>query len=238
MTSFYLLRRAFYEVFLKTHEALALLLVLALWRHVGLRNGSSTICLAVASGLWALQFLSWTLLFAYRNVGGRHTIQSRVIHFQSEGASIEAMLLEVNVRRPWRVRHGQYVYITVPSIPGSLFCCIQSHPYLIAWTRDDTNNMCETLTLLIEARDGFSNRLRLCKDTLRVLVNGPYGMSSSLEDYDKVLFVANGIGIAAHLLAIRQLLEGHNDRSARVRRISLIWFVDRHGTARSPFDNI
>ena len=41
--------------------------------------------------------------------------------------------------------------------------------------------------------------------------------------------MASGIGIAAHLLAIRHLLQAHEDKTARVRRISLLWFLEQPG---------
>ena len=61
-------------------------------------------------------------------------------------------------------------------------------------------------------------------------MDGPYGHGAELDCFDKILFVASGIGVAAHLLAIRHLLQAHQDQTARVRRVSLLWFLEKTGT--------
>ena len=60
-------------------------------------------------------------------------------------------------------------------------------------------------------------------------MDGLYGSVESLEHFDKVFFVASGIGLAAHLLAIRYLIYAHNEKTSRVRRLSLLWFLETKG---------
>lgn len=85
------------------------------------------------------------------------------------------------------------------------------------------------MTVIIEGADGFSQRLiESRRDNVRIILDGPYGQQTSLYAFDKVLFLACGIGVTAHLLQIRQLLEAHNQSTARVRRITLIWFLYTH----------
>ena len=67
------------------------------------------------------------------------------------------------------------------------------------------------------------------------IVDGPYGQMQSLDKFDKVLFVASGVRIAAHLLSAKHLLEAHEDRSARVRRLSLVWFLETSGETSMPY---
>lgn len=52
--------------------------------------------------------------------------------------------------------------------------------------------------------------------------------------YDKVLFIANGISIATHLLSIWRLLVAHDEQTARIRRLSLIWFFIGISIASEP----
>ena len=44
--------------------------------------------------------------------------------------------------------------------------------------------------------------------------------------YDKVLFIANGIDIATHLLSIRHLLIAHDEQTVRIRRLSLGYVLE------------
>ena len=100
---------------------------------------------------------------------------------------------------------------------------------MIAWTDEILGQKSSDFQLLIQCRRGFSDRLRLCRHPSTVIVDGPYGRETPLKDFDKVLFIAAGGGIAAHLLAIRQLLQAHEDRTARCRRLSLLWVLEHQG---------
>lgn len=67
------------------------------------------------------------------------------------------------------------------------------------------------MTVIIEGADGFSQRLiESRRDNVRIILDGPYGQQTSLYIFDKVLFLACGIGVTTYLLQIRQLLEAHN----------------------------
>lgn len=207
------IRRLFFEIFLKPHWALPVLLLIRLWAHIDISSTFDTILLGVASALRIIQTSCWILQLAFRNVGGRPVDSTRVQHLLGEQAVVEATLLEIQVRRPWRAVQGQYVYIILPCLPHSLFSRFQTHLYLVAWTEDDHHRNCKSVTLLIETRHGFSDKLRLLQenDEVGVVLDGPYGGGPALDMYDKVVFIATGIDIAAHLLSIRQLIEGHNN---------------------------
>ncbi|GAB1729809.1 hypothetical protein NU195Hw_Modified_187t1 [Hortaea werneckii] len=108
---------------------------------------------------------------------------------------------------------------------------------MIAWTDEILGQKSSDFQLLIQCRNGFSDRLRLCRQPSTVIVDGPYGKETPLKDFDKILFIAAGGGIAAHLLAIRQLLQAHEDRTARCRRLSLLWVLEDQAQERwaEPF---
>jgi hypothetical protein len=59
------------------------------------------------------------------------------------------------------------------------------------------------------------------------IINGSYGIRHRLEEYDKVLICANGIGISTQLPYIRHILECHNLRTAQVRRLSIVWQLEK-----------
>ena len=218
-------RRHFFELFLKLHIVLNSLLISLLWFHFTIGLNIATISLALASAAWLFQSVWRLFRIAYKNTGGRDIDKCSITKLSGN----EAVLLEVDVRRPWRVQHGQYIYITVPSLPHSLSARFQAHPYLVVWTTEDAKQKCQTLTLLIQSRRGFSRGLLLCRDEATVLLDGPYGKSPRLDLYDTLLFACSGVGISAHLLAIRQLLDAHDQKTARVRRISLSWFLEKPG---------
>ena len=71
--------------------------------------------------------------------------------------------------------------------------------------------------------------MKFCEPGTRIRVDGLYGGVESLEHFDKVFFVASGIGLAIHLLAIRYLIHAYNEKTLRVRRLSLLWFLETEG---------
>lgn len=99
----------------------------------------------------------------------------------------------------------------------------------MAWSDGGSYQVSKEIYLLIEGRRGFSRALRQCKDVSSVILDGPYGKSPPLDRFDKVLLIAHGVGIAAHLLTIRHLLRAHEEQTARVRRVSLTWVLENKG---------
>lgn len=52
-------------------------------------------------------------------------------------------------------------------------------------------------------------------------VRGPHGISAPVGEYENILMIANGFGIAAHLPYLKQLIHGYNARKVRARHIHL-----------------
>lgn len=214
-----------YEVFLKTHLLFALALAVVLWFHVR-RSTRASVCLGIASAAWLLQHIIWLVRLINQTSGSRSTpIVSIEKYSASAPNSPEAMAIELNFERKWDLGPGQYIYITLPRLSLHTLGLVQSHPYVIAWIEGPH------ITILVERNKGFSNTLFALPTatTHTALVDGPYGQVQSLGQYDKVLLLASGIGVAAHLLHIRHLLEAHKDKTVRVRRIALTWFLETPG---------
>ena len=221
------LRRVIYEVFAITHKAIALTVLILLWVHIQLHLSLSTVCLSVVTGFWVLQKSIWLVLLVHRNTGSglRNTASSYL--YSADRSRIAQ--IRISLRRPLAVSPRQYVYITVPSVPHMFLGFFQSHPYMIAWSTTDNNRT--EIVLLINARKGFSRAIGYYQEYSHIMVDGPYGNTYHFNKYDKILFMASGIGIAAHLIPIRHLICAHNDRSARVRRISLMWILETNSRA-------
>ncbi|KAK3216140.1 hypothetical protein GRF29_8g2246898 [Pseudopithomyces chartarum] len=132
------------------------------------------------------------------------------------------MAMEIKYDKSWNLGPGQYIYVTLPRLSFHTLGLVQSHPYVITW------NDGQHITILVERCKGFSNAIFALSDAIThsAIIDGPYGRVQSLGQYDKVLLLASGIGVAAHLLHIRQLLEAHEDKSVRVRRVALTWFLE------------
>ena len=189
----------------------------------------SRIYLVVAVSCWLLQKAHLTYQWLRLNYFNAGRNEASIEHHDQGTLKVDALLLHVTLSRPMKVRYGQYVHISIPTVPHTLIGRLQSHPYLVAWADGDDCKPSSTIALLVQCRSGFSNKLRLCQSPTRLSLHGPYGGSQALELFDKVLFMASGIGIAAHLLAAQRLLQAHNCQTSRVRRISLLWFLDTEG---------
>ncbi|KAI9674060.1 MAG: hypothetical protein M1822_009576 [Bathelium mastoideum] len=218
-TSILYLRRRLYELFLKSHFLLAICFLCVLWIHIGNARRLHFICLVTASAIWAVQHVLWLAYLLYRNCGYGSATVKAVTTYPKDGP-IQTIQLQVTPKRLWRVRPGEYIYLGIPSTSKYGLGYFQMHPYFVAWTSEPYQKSRE-LTVLVQSRGGFSSDLRNCELGVRAIIDGPYRSHSSLRGYDTVLFLASGMGIAAHLLEIRSLLQAHDEKAARVRRITL-----------------
>ena len=225
-----------YELFLKSHLLLVLAILPLACIHVGSRSKLVSTCFSLATGLWMLQQLLWLLALAYRNTGSGPSSTAVVRPLAVRTGGVQACHLTIALRRPWKVMPGQYVYVTLPEATRHGLGRLQAHPYMIAWAESDEHGADKTVVLLVERRRGFSSDILASDRPLKAIVDGPYGGGQSLDRFDKVLFIANGVGIAAHLLSVRHLLEAHEAKTARVRRISLIWLLETRGERSSTSD--
>lgn len=222
LLSFYRIRRTWYELFLKTHLLSILSLNIALWFHLTLSINTAALSLSIASLFWIIQTVIWACCLLYRNSGNSGRVDHHIYSFHRERA-VDALYLTIGLHRPWKVKPGQYVYVTLPSRHRG---GIQAHPYLIVWSEEDSSGRSTSISLLIECRSGFSRQLLHKEHPRSALLDGPYGATVDLDNFDKVVLIASGIGIAAHVLMLRHLINAHNIKTARVRRLSLYWILN------------
>lgn len=97
-----------------------------------------------------------------------------------------------------------------------------------------------SIALLLRPRPGFTRKLRDHIEPGRkslAWIDGPYGPSSvgscglsgEVGDYGHVFMVATGIGIAAQIPYIKELLDGRRLGRVRTQRISLVWQLEMAG---------
>ena len=221
------IRRKAYELFKKLHSVASLTLLVGLWLHTD-RSPFVIVTLALCSGSLLLEkFVSYIFLL-YRNV------PSSRASFQRYG---EIVRVEITLRRAWKSRSGQFLYLCLPRLRRLGLGIFEFHPFMIAWDyiSPEPNGSTVELTtrkivLLAQPSNGFTKRLLKTDEANNhslAIIDGPYGSDlHSFKDYDTVLFMANGIGLAGLLLPIRHLIVAHNNQTARVRRITLHWLLE------------
>lgn len=214
-----------YEIFLRTHQMLAFLSGYVIWRHVHSASLLNRVILYVSTGIFCLTTALQLIAVVYRNNLHRGSPPQAAIYRVGGGYKIRLI-----VPRRLKVEVGQYINLWMPSI--SFWSFLQSHPFVITSCEEGGRT---TVELLVDARKGFTSKLHRhaqygggseMKGFRMALFTGPHGASVPLGDFDRVLMVASGFGIVAHLPYLRHLIRGYNDFSSRTRRIHLVWQLE------------
>ncbi|GKZ34601.1 hypothetical protein AbraIFM66950_004915 [Aspergillus brasiliensis] len=233
-------RHAFYEAFLHSHIALAIMAFVGLWYH--LADMSHQYAILVTVVLWGFDRAIRLACVVWRNLG------TRLSRATVELLPGDVARVNVTVARPWRFKAGQYAYLYMPSV--GLWT---SHPFSVAWTTKDGTSVIEkrasnssedsldravggsqktTMSFLVKGHDGFTSKLvrKVCNSSERgfsaiTLAEGPYGGLESLNSYGSVLLVAGGIGITHPMPYLLEIVNAFASRSTAVRRVTLVWVV-------------
>lgn len=100
-----------------------------------------------------------------------------------------------------------------------------SDPLLASTTASSVSS---SLVFLIRPYGGFTSRLAqkasASAESLRILVEGPYGHTAPLRQYSHVLFVVGGTGIAVPLSHFASILTG----GSAVTSLRIVWAVREH----------
>ncbi|KFY03642.1 hypothetical protein V490_00110 [Pseudogymnoascus sp. VKM F-3557] len=227
-----LFRKLSYELFLRSHQALALAFIYAVWRHVPSDKSFPRAYIyydrtkpspGAPSMPCGDTFLPTSLprapisisLWGYSQ---QHT-SCKLAPSSSETGSFAT-----NYHAPLS-RTMQYINLWIPSV--SFWSFLQTHPFtVISWDAKDQVK----LDLLIEPRRGLTRELLYHAKkgyTINPLVmfSGPHGANLSMGEYESVLMVASGFGIAAFVPHLKKLIYGYNTRAVRTRRIHLVWQI-------------
>jgi predicted ferric reductase len=220
-------RQPSYEIFLRTHQALAALLLYALWRHFPSESPFPRFYLYITVGLFLLTFLIQCGMIIYRNgIFGYSWSRAQITH------EFGAVRVRIHLEKPLKTEAGQHINLWIPSVSSWSF--MQSHPFVvISWA--DTPQ--KTLDLFIEPRRGLTRELLHHPKSFHtpnplVLFSGPHGKSAAVDGYESILMVASGFGIAAQLPYLKRLIHGYNAREVQARRIHLVWQIRDIGKVR------
>lgn len=229
------LRKVAYEVFLLLHIALSVGLLVLLYIHTEMfgYDGSVWIC----GGIWLIDRgirLARVVLLSFRTVGQRNAVAAIT-------ASDPGLIrMRVNTSVTIQPQPGDYYFLYSPHSLKPW----ENHPFTLAsWEKCPSGGT--TLNFLIAPLDGWTGRLRrrieataaakAATETdseedglvaskkaaqLRVLLEGPYGHRCDVDQYDHIVLIAGGSGIAAILPYVFAL-----GQTERKRRISVVWTV-------------
>lgn len=236
-----MVKRRVYEAFLLQHLVCAITGLIAIWKHTQPTSTWSQWCLVSCVSAFSLTSVLQVMRIVYRNfVLGRKSVCMNVRPY---GNGIIHVTL--SLPRPWTVRAGERINLSVPSL--GLFYFFQAHPFTITWWEEGEDGSSRSISLMFRARTGFTRKLYDClkpKQDYWAWIDGPYGPSLIQEfgtsrdvgDYGHILMVTSGIGIAAQLPYVKDLIQRHHRADIRTQRISLVWRLDQAGDWESARD--
>ncbi|KXS95627.1 hypothetical protein AC578_3563 [Pseudocercospora eumusae] len=197
-----------YRVFYITHVSLATILLPALYFHVE----------------HIRPYIYETALVYVVNVG------LRLISSKSHNASIKQVsdnLVEISIplaKGAGRWQPGQHAYVSLQGNPA--LRTFRSNPFTVASIPPIDGK----LRFLARILDGNTAKLVRHAPGSKVSVEGPYGVAShgaKLLSYDRVLFVAGGVGATFIVPLYRQLLSDLSPSKGSYRRqkVSFLWIA-------------
>ncbi|KAK9244097.1 ferric reductase NAD binding domain-containing protein [Lipomyces tetrasporus] len=198
----YVFQQFWYEIFLTLHLGLAIIFFVGLWQH--LSSYAFVYPLYGAVAIYAFDRLLRLLRVLSGNLTGRAEIH----------ANADATQIIIKPLIPFNYRPGQYACLYILR-----FNFWQSNPFSAAEARDNR------YIFIAKRRRGVTARLHgyaVDRDThrARIWLEGPYGISHALENYESVLLLAGGIGITT---VISYAL--HLKRKGRQQQVALVWAV-------------
>jgi predicted ferric reductase len=250
LSSLYFVRRWAFELFLKAHFFLAFIAIFSVLLHttpLGLRKSAFP---ASALLLWLLNAVIRLVRVINRNIERKprealaQTIaqrripaQARITHCLNDSKAINALQVEVSLKCPMKILPGQYMYLFFSDL--GIRRRFQAHPYAITWW--DDSQQAKKLSFLIEPHAGMSADLITKNSIQSVVLDGPYGKDLRLEDYETVILIAKGIGIAGILSYVRHMTyrrvsrDKSNEAYRRgliTRKIDVFWVLEENSQER------
>jgi predicted ferric reductase len=177
--------------------------------------------------VWIATYTHRNLLLVYRNFIGGHRTRIFIEDIRNER---DYLKVSVRLPRPWKVKPGQYVYLT--TMRSGFFSIFQRHPFMVADSvRLEDKDPEYDFEMLIRPATGFTGRLLRTSvggaTQFSALIEGPYGHGFDLHNFGTVVLLASGMGIVGHLPYIQELVQYHSRSKTKTRDILLIWSVEK-----------
>ena len=214
-----LIRRYAYEVFLRTHLALSVSLMVGLWLHLSPQGGlTRTLLVGIMITFGVTTFFQWARQL-WRNLSPQLQL-SQIVQVEQSG---NALFLEIDISPRLHFQAGQSVFITILTMHCASW--LQSHPFVITWWDQNANTGRTHIHLMIRRRNGWTRRIMDSPYRLRDMrtwLDGPYGSNHDFSDFASVLFVASETGIFAVLPFLKDLTDRKRQGTARTRRVKVV----------------
>ena len=243
------IRHAFYETFLHTHQALAIVVLGATAAHIQLDHLPQKPMIYTIIGIWVFERILRLWRLVYYNVSRRGVSRMYV-----EALDGGACRVTFDVRRPFVTPPGRHIYAYIPSI--SLW---MSHPFSVAFASnkegfsefspsssrspsvhenaEDSSKHASaapaySVSCIMAARSGMTRKLydrarsrRNAVYICRAFIEGPYGAAELLDSYGTVLLFAGGVGITNQFSHMHHLIQGWATGTNATQKLILIWSV-------------
>ena len=247
-----IIRQAFYEAFLHFHVTLAALFLAFLWMHL---DGFPQWYLILTTVIiWATARVLRLSTLIYRSVG-QNSCSATVEALPRDAVRVtmttprpwiyvpgQYVYLTIPSIGLWTAHPFSIAWSNIAPPPNARQSSTNSqlHTFHDIEKVVETNELTgqQSFSLVIRARNGFTKRLlsHTIKHApaylghrvpMKVLLEGPYGLSRSLDSYGTVLLIAGGVGITHHLGYVRHLIQGYNEGTVATRKVTLIWSIRR-----------
>jgi NAD(P)H-flavin reductase len=204
----------------------------AIWQHTHTMEGTDAwVYLRGSAIVFILSLGAQLTRIVFRNLAIGRKCTKLTLHIYGENVA----RLTLTLPRPWAVQAGERVELSAPSV--GLFYLPQSHPFAICWWEDNGTGKAVSVSLLFRPRSGFTRKIlgRLEQEReYTAWFDGPFGPASigscgssgQMGNYGHVFMVATGIGIAAQLPYIKEILTQYRRARLRTQRISLVWQLE------------
>ena len=100
---------------------------------------------------------------------------------------------------------------------------------MVTWWDNDIDGKATNVYLLVKPENGFSRKIGRYAGAcaLKSWIDGPYGQIKDAGDFGSVLIFASGIGIAAQVPYLKELIRGYKECRVRAKRILLVWQLNK-----------
>ena len=87
----------------------------------------------------------------------------------------------------------------------------------------------KNIYLLLKPAFGLTQKLISHGDncSFKAWIDGPYGQIEEVGDFGSVLMFASGIGIAAQVPYIKEVIRGYKEHRVRTKSILIVWQLDK-----------
>lgn len=229
------LRRLSYELFLRSHQALALATLWAVWGHVQSTTKLARYVVIGSVGGFALSIVGQVLQILWT-----HRCFCRGLPRAHIARLGDATRLAVWIPTRCTVRPGQYVNVWMPGLDFRSFW--ESHPFYVVFAHHRGHGT--LMELMVKPQRGWTARLWMharataperveqvfpTLDTYVAVFSGPHGGAIQVDTYGLVVLIASGWGLMAQVPYLQALIRGHQEGVVKARRIHLIWQLDTIG---------